>query len=145
MSIKLGLPVNTKNYLVHITKTPNLPFSSNFIFRILSLVRRAFLSSDKQPMILADKMFLCYFFYYKNLLCFPYFSKTLLESRQSFQRMIKKVTELKQNRKANCYHRQQDFRITQGLSSNSNFTQLLWPWASYSIDLQFLYFGVAQW
>lgn len=111
----------------------------------LSLVRRAFVSSDQQPRILADKMLLCYLFYYKNLLCFLYFSKTLLESRQSFQRMIKKVTELRQKRKAKCYHRQQDFRITQGLSSNSNFTQVLWPWASYSINLQVLYFGVAQW
>lgn len=38
MSIKLGLQVTTKNYLVCITKTSNLPFSSNFIFRILSLL-----------------------------------------------------------------------------------------------------------
>lgn len=146
MSIKLGLPVNTKNYLVRIIKTPNLPFSSNFIFRILSLLLEGhFCPQTSSQWFWQIRCFYTIFFYYKNLLCFPYFSKTLLESRQSFQRIIKKVTELKQKRKAKCYHRQQDFRITQDLSSNSNFTQVLWPWASYSIDLQFLYFCIAQW
>lgn len=120
-------------------------FSSNFIFRIPSFLLGGHLSSDQQPKILTIKILLCYFFYYKNLFCFPCFSKCLLESRQSFQQNVCKGNWTQTKMKGQTVSQITEVSITQGLSSNSSYTQVLWPWTSYSISLQALYFSITQW